>query len=54
MPGILFPAGKGDVRLGDLRVVEKIVGLPLYPPRSEFDLSEASKSLFVVFLSANF
>lgn len=52
--GAYVKYGKGDVRLGDLRVVEKIVGLPLYPPRNEFDLSEASKSLFVVFLSANF
>lgn len=52
--GSYIKYGEGEVRLGDLRVVENIVGLPLYPANDNFDISRSTKSLIVVFLSANF
>lgn len=52
--GTYLKYGKGKVRLGDLRVVENIVGLPLYPENNNFDISDSTKSLVVIFLSANF
>ncbi len=52
--GAYVKYGEGDIRLSDIRVVENIVGVPLYPPRSDFDISSATKSLTVIFISANF
>lgn len=52
--GAYVKYGEGQVRLGDLQVVESIVGLPLYPENNHYNISNSTKSLIVVFLSANF
>lgn len=52
--GTYFKTGKGKIRLSDIRVVERIVGLPLYPPSSTFDVSDAEKRMAVLYISANF
>ena len=46
--------GTGEIRLSDIRVVENIIGLPLYPPSETFDVSEAEKRMAVLYISANF
>ena len=46
--------GEGQVRLADLRLVDRRVGLPLYPPSNNHDIIDATKSLMVLFISANF
>jgi len=52
--GAYMKYGEGQVRLADIRVIENIVGIPLYPPRANNDISDAKKSLLVLFVSANF
>lgn len=52
--GAYVKYGTGEIRLSDLRVVDNIVGLPLYPPSENYDIADATKSLIVLFISANF
>ena len=52
--GTYYKTGKGQIRLSDLREVENIVGLPLYPPSDNFDVSDAEKTMAVLYISANF
>jgi hypothetical protein len=52
--GFYYKQGKGDVRFADIRSVENIVGLPLYPDIGNFDIAEAKKKSLVLFLSLNF
>ncbi len=52
--GAYYKYGRGDIRLSDIRVVEQIVGLPLYPPSETFDTNPGVKESFVIYLSANF
>ncbi|QOL25533.1 hypothetical protein LP316_14745 [Thalassotalea sp. LPB0316] len=46
--------GNGKVRFADIRSVEQIVGLPLYPDNGNFDIAKATKKSFVVYLSLDF
>lgn len=52
--GGYFKYGSGKVRVADIRVIENIVGLPLYPNTNNFDISEGEKRSFVTYISANF
>jgi len=52
--GLYYKYGKGDVRFADVRSVEQIVGLPLYPDNGNFDIVEAKKNILVLFLSLDF
>ena len=52
--GLYYKQGKGKVRYADIRSVENIVGLPLYPQSSNGDIALAEKSSFVLFLSLDF
>mgnify|MGYP005991348183 CR=1 FL=1 len=52
--GAYYKYGRGDVRLSDIRMVEKIVGLPLYPESATLDTRDGVKESFVFYLSANF
>ncbi len=52
--GAYYKYGTGQIRLSDIRVVENIVGLPLYPASDNFDINQASKKNIVLYLSANF
>ena len=52
--GLYYKYGKGDVRFADVRSVEQIVGLPLYPDNGNYDIVEAKKNILVVFLSLDF
>ena len=52
--GFYYKQGTGDVRFADIRSVENIVGLPLYPDTSNFDIAEAKKKSLVLFLSLDF
>ncbi|NVK26175.1 MAG: hypothetical protein HWE10_14700 [Gammaproteobacteria bacterium] len=46
--------GKGNVRVADIRVVEQIVGIPLYPNNNNFDISTGHKQSIVTYVSASF
>jgi len=52
--GLYYKYGKGDVRFADIRSVEQIVGLPLYPDNGNNDIAEAKKNSLVLFLSLDF
>ncbi|MUH71166.1 OmpP1/FadL family transporter [Psychrosphaera haliotis] len=52
--GGYYKHGTGQVRLSDIRVVERIVGLPLYPESNINDVSDMKRESFVLYLSANF
>jgi len=52
--GLYYKYGKGDVRFADIRSVENIVGLPLYPDNGNNDIAEAKKNSLVLFLSLDF
>jgi len=52
--GLYYKYGKGDVRFADIRSVESIVGLPLYPNNGNNDIAKAKKSALVFFLSLDF
>lgn len=52
--GAYYKYGTGEVRVADIRAVENLVGLDLYPRANEFDISSATKSMIVLFVSANF
>ena len=53
--GLYYKFGEGKVRLADIRIVDEIVGLPVYPPSENFDIgSDATKRSFVGYFSVNF
>lgn len=52
--GGYYKTGDGAIRLSDIRVVENIIGAPLYPPSETIDVSSAKKSMAVIYISANF
>ena len=52
--GAYYKYGTGEVRVADIRAVENLVGLELYPKNNDFDTTSATKELIVVFISANF
>ncbi|MCW8865247.1 MAG: hypothetical protein OQK09_09930 [Colwellia sp.] len=52
--GLYYKQGTGDVRYADIRSVENIVGLPLYPDSGTNDIAEAKKKSLVLFLSLDF
>jgi len=52
--GFYYKQGRGDVRYADIRSVEAIVGLPLYPDNGNHDIAHAKKKSLVLFLSLNF
>jgi long-chain fatty acid transport protein len=52
--GAYYKYGTGKVRVADIRAVENLVGLELYPKANDFDISSATKSVIVIFVSANF
>jgi long-chain fatty acid transport protein len=52
--GLYYKYGKGDVRFADIRSVEQIVGIPLYPDNGNYDIAEAKKNSLVLFLSLDF
>lgn len=52
--GAYVKHGEGEVRVSDIRAVESLVGIPLYPPSDNYDTADAEKSLLVLFISANF
>lgn len=52
--GMYYKQGTGNVRYADIRSVENIVGLPLYPDDGSRDVAEAKKESLVLFLSMDF
>ena len=52
--GLYYKQGVGDVRYADIRSVERIVGLPLYPDNGNDDIAQAKKKSIVLFLSLDF
>ena len=52
--GLYYKQGTGNVRYADIRSVENIVGLPLYPDDGSSDIAEAKKKALVLFLSMDF
>lgn len=52
--GAYYKRGSGQVRIADIRVVEQVVGIPLYRPSDNHDVVSASKDALVVYLSLNF
>ncbi len=52
--GFYYKQGKGKVRFADIRAVENIVGIPLYPENENYDIANAKKQALVIFLSLDF
>ncbi|GLX81374.1 hypothetical protein [Thalassotalea eurytherma] len=52
--GAYYKWGDGQVRFADIRSVEEIVGLPLYPDNDTFDVADATKRSFILYLSLDF
>ena len=52
--GLYYKSGSGKIRTADIRTVESIVGLPLYPPSDSFDIINGKKRALVMYLSLNF
>lgn len=52
--GVYHKSGEGNVRYADLRFVEAVVGLPLYPDDGNFNITRAKKRVLVAFLSLDF
>ncbi|GAB3002623.1 OmpP1/FadL family transporter [Psychrosphaera aestuarii] len=52
--GGYYKHGEGQVRLADIRVVEDIVGMQLYPMANDNDISTMKRDSFVLYISANF
>ncbi|MEO9943684.1 hypothetical protein [Paraglaciecola sp.] len=52
--GIYIKTGAGKVRLGELRTVESVTGLDLYPPSTNNDIYDASKQTIIGYFSVNF
>lgn len=46
--------GSGQVRVADVRAVEQITGIDLYPTNNEFDVSDMQKKVLLFFFSLNF
>ena len=52
--GMYAKHGSGKVRYADVRYVEAVTGLLLYPENDSFDVKPASKRSFVLFASMDF
>lgn len=52
--GMYYKYGTGQVRFADIRAVENIVGIPLYPDNGTNDTADATKQTAVMFLSLDF
>ncbi len=52
--GTYYKWGDGQIRIGDLRAVEEITGLALYPDNNDNDISEGEKQSLVVYFSLDF
>jgi hypothetical protein len=52
--GVYHKSGSGNVRTADIRTVENIVGLPLYPMNDNFDIVKGKKRSLVAYISLNF
>lgn len=52
--GFYVKQGDGKVRYADVRYVEAVTGLSLYPENDTFDVKPASKRSFVLFASMDF
>lgn len=52
--GMYAKHGSGQVRYADVRYVEAVTGLSLYPENDSFDVKPASKRSFVLFASMDF
>lgn len=52
--GLYYKQGQGRVRYADIRAVEHVVGLSLYPENDRHDITEAEKKSLVFFMSVDF
>ncbi len=52
--GLYYRRGDGKVRYADVRFVESVIGVDLYPQNAVDDIQDATKSSLVVFASMDF
>lgn len=52
--GLYYRRGDGKVRYADMRFVESVIGVDLYPQNAVDDIQDATTSTLVVFASMDF